>query len=63
LNVLEKNLDRLPRDRPIAIHCASGYRSSIAASLIERSGIGVLADLVGGIQAWQGAGRPTEAGD
>jgi rhodanese-related sulfurtransferase len=63
LNVLEKNLDRLPRDRPIAIHCASGYRSSIAASLIERSGIGGLADLVGGIQAWQGAGRPTEAGD
>ena len=62
LDKLEGRLRSLPRDRKIAIHCASGYRSSIAASLIERAGIDGLADLIGGIQAWQGAGRPTECG-
>ena len=30
--------DELPIDQPIWVHCASGYRASIAASRIERSG-------------------------
>jgi hydroxyacylglutathione hydrolase len=60
LNHLEDQLRDLPRDRKIAIHCASGYRSSIAASMLERHGIVGVADLIGGIQAWQNAGCPTE---
>jgi glyoxylase-like metal-dependent hydrolase (beta-lactamase superfamily II)/rhodanese-related sulfurtransferase len=60
LDHLEDHVRDLPRDRKIAIYCASGYRSSIAASLIERAGIGDLADLIGGIQGWQRAGCPTE---
>ncbi len=63
LDKLGDRLRSLPRDRRIAVHCASGYRSSIAASLIERSGIVGLADLIGGIQAWQGAGQPIESGN
>ncbi len=31
-------VDELPKDRMIWVHCASGYRASIAASLLERSG-------------------------
>ena len=31
-------LDRLPRDRPIATICASGYRSSVAASMLRAAG-------------------------
>ena len=60
LDHLEDHLRDLPRDRKIAIHCATGYRSSIAASLIERAGITEIADLIGGIQGWQRAGQPTE---
>jgi len=60
LDHLEDHVRDLPRDRKIAIYCASGYRSSIAASLIERAGITDLADLIGGIQGWQRAGCPTE---
>ena len=56
LNRLLRRLDDLPRDREIVIHCASGYRSSIAASLLERHGLTALADLVGGIAAWEAAG-------
>ncbi|MEX5216158.1 MAG: MBL fold metallo-hydrolase [Nitrospiraceae bacterium] len=37
----------------IVVHCASGYRSSIAASLLERQGFRHVMDLVGGIEAWQ----------
>ncbi len=29
-------LDRIPLDKPIAVHCASGYRSAIASSIIKK---------------------------
>lgn len=35
-------VDELPKDRMIWVHCASGYRASIAASLLERSGRNVV---------------------
>ena len=44
---------RFPRDRPLVVHCASGYRSSIAASLLERHGRPDVTDLVGGMGAWE----------
>lgn len=36
LHELMSSMDRLPKDQPIWVHCASGYRASIAASLIDR---------------------------
>jgi len=56
LNRLPGRLDDLPHHRRVVTHCASGYRSSIAASLLERHGLTDLADLVGGIAAWEAAG-------
>jgi glyoxylase-like metal-dependent hydrolase (beta-lactamase superfamily II)/rhodanese-related sulfurtransferase len=50
LGRLPEQLDSLPRDRPIVVHCSSGYRSSIAASLLQREGFEVT-DLVGGLDA------------
>jgi len=55
LNHLDERIHELPRDRRIVVHCQSGYRSSIAASLLERGGITDVADLVGGIAAWEAA--------
>ena len=40
------------------VHCASGYRSSMAASMLRRAGFTQVADLLGGIEAWAGAGLP-----
>lgn len=54
LQVLGKSLSDLPRDREIVVHCAGGYRSAIAASLLAANGFTV-ADLVGGYGAWKGA--------
>lgn len=44
----------LPRDRPIVVHCVGGYRSAIGASVLLRGGFGDVADLVGGLAAWDG---------
>jgi hydroxyacylglutathione hydrolase len=52
LGQLAERLDDVPRDRPLVVHCATGYRSSIAASLLRRHGLEQIADLVGGIGAW-----------
>jgi glyoxylase-like metal-dependent hydrolase (beta-lactamase superfamily II)/rhodanese-related sulfurtransferase len=49
LSRLLEHLDELPGDRPIVVHCGSGYRSSIAASLLRRNGFDDITDLVGGL--------------
>ena len=50
---LAGHLNEIPRDRPIVICCRSGYRSSTAASLLQRSGIHQISDLEDGMNAWQ----------
>ena len=49
---LPERLETLPRERAIVVHCASGYRSAIAAGLLRRDGFPQVADLVGGMAAW-----------
>ncbi|MGH9108837.1 MAG: MBL fold metallo-hydrolase [Acidimicrobiales bacterium] len=44
--------------RPVVTYCASGYRSSIAASLLARNGHPGVADLLGGYDAWRRAATP-----
>ena len=55
LNHLAENLKSLPTDRPLLVYCAGGYRSSIAASLLKRGGFASVAELAGGIAAWESA--------
>ena len=43
----------------VVTHCASGYRSSVAASLLRQHGVSDVADLVGGIAAWKASHLPT----
>ena len=55
LNHLQERIAEIPRDRRIAIHCAGGYRSSIAASILQRYGITNLTEMAGGLVAWEAA--------
>jgi len=41
LGYLPRHLEELPRDRTIVTHCVSGYRSQIAASLLQKHGFAV----------------------
>jgi hydroxyacylglutathione hydrolase len=52
LGRLEERLEEVPRDRQVVVHCGSGYRSSIAASVLRRHGFDNVVDLVGGMEAW-----------
>jgi len=58
LNHLQDRIDEVPRDRRIAIHCAGGYRSSIAASILQQYGITNQIEIAGGLAAWEAAGLP-----
>jgi rhodanese-related sulfurtransferase/glyoxylase-like metal-dependent hydrolase (beta-lactamase superfamily II) len=58
LEHLQERIAEVPRGRRIAVHCAGGYRSSIAVSLLDRQGIGNLVELAGGIAAWEIAKLP-----
>jgi hydroxyacylglutathione hydrolase len=46
-------------DRPTAVICGSGYRSSIASAFLERRGVRQIANVLGGMSAWNEAGLPT----
>ena len=57
---LPGRLDDVPeRDRPLAVACGSGYRSSASASLIARERDVELLNVIGGMSAWKSAGYPT----
>jgi rhodanese-related sulfurtransferase len=58
LNHLQDRLAEVPVDRRIAVHCAGGYRSSIAASLLHQHGISNLIEMTGGLAAWESAKLP-----
>lgn len=60
LNHLTENLEKLPKDRPLLVYCAGGYRSSIAASLLQRSGFDSVGEIAGGIAGWEAAKLPVQ---
>ena len=55
LSLLPERLDEVPQDRQVVLYCASGYRSAIATSVLEQRGGVEVADLVGGLPAWEAA--------
>jgi len=56
LGKLKSRTGELDRDKLLVVHCKGGYRSSIAASLLRRAGFRDIANLIGGFDAWKGAG-------
>ena len=61
LNHLTENLEKLPKDRPLLVYCAGGYRSSLAASLLQCSGFNRVSEIAGGITAWEAANLPVQS--
>ena len=53
LSQLPRRLKEVPAHGPVVVHCAGGYRSAIAASLLMASGRREISDLEGGIAAWE----------
>lgn len=56
---LPQRLGELPDDgAPIVTVCGSGYRSTVAASVLQRAGRRQVLNLRGGMRAWAGADLP-----
>lgn len=56
---LPQRIDELPDDgTPIVTVCGSGYRSTVAASVLQRAGHRQVLNLHGGMSAWARAGLP-----
>jgi hydroxyacylglutathione hydrolase len=53
LTQLTRRADELDRSRPTVVHCASGYRSVIAASWLSTNGFVDVSDLLGGYAGWK----------
>jgi rhodanese-related sulfurtransferase len=58
---LRARLGELDLHRPIAVYCAGGYRSSIAASVLRAAGADDVSDLLGGYGAWAAGTRAAVA--
>ncbi|MBU3025583.1 MBL fold metallo-hydrolase [Zobellia galactanivorans] len=56
LNEINRNLARFPKDRPFVIHCAGGYRSMIAASILKQRGWDDFVDVAGGFEEMKNTG-------
>jgi len=48
LNEINKHLAQFPKDKPFVLHCGSGYRSMIAASILKQRGWKDFSDVAGG---------------
>ncbi len=57
LTHLVERVGALPRSGQLVVHCAGGYRSAIACSLLERHGV-ACTDMVGGFDAWLASHLP-----
>lgn len=49
---LENNLDKIPKNKNVVVQCATGDRSSIAASYLMKNGYDNISNLTGGYSAW-----------
>jgi rhodanese-related sulfurtransferase len=50
------------RDRPVALLCATGARSALAAVVLEQMGFANVVNIAGGIELWASEDLPTASG-
>ncbi len=57
---LNENIQKIPKDKKVIIHCAKGKRSEKAYDILKDKGLKELYHLEGGIRKWQEKGYPVE---
>ena len=62
LNSLDKNIDQIDPSLPTYVICQTGYRSSLATSILENAGFKEVHNVAGGTTAWMEAGLESEKG-
>jgi hydroxyacylglutathione hydrolase len=59
---IPKRLNEIPREGEVIVQCASGVRSQIVASLLQKQDFRNVLNLDGGMDAWKKAGYPVDTG-
>ena len=59
LDYISENMDKVDKDTTYHVHCAGGYRSMIAASILKSRGFHNLVDIAGGFKAISETDIPT----
>ena len=62
MSQLNTRLDEIPRDRPLLVMCQVGGRSASVTGLLRQQGYEDVANVAGGIDAWQRMGLPVRQG-
>lgn len=60
LGYLPQRALEFPPDAPVVVHCETGGRSAIAASILQAQGIPTVINMVGGMREWSASGLPVE---
>ncbi len=60
LGNLRQRVGEIDKSRPVAVYCASGYRASIGASILQQEGFADVSNVPGSWNAWKKAGLPVE---
>ena len=60
MGFVPRHFDELPKDHPIVVHCQSGTRSSIVATVLLNHGYQNVTNVSGGFSAWEKATLPIE---
>ncbi|GAC1417802.1 MAG: rhodanese-like domain-containing protein [Candidatus Velthaea sp.] len=62
LDTVPERIGEIPRDRDVILICRSGRRSGLAQQTLKKHGYDRVANLTGGILAWEEAGLPVVSG-
>lgn len=55
---LEQRIAEVPKDKPVAVYCRTGYRAGLSASILLRAGHQKVYNIPGSVTAWIAAGFP-----
>jgi len=56
VQVIDKRLNEIPRDRKILVYCRSGHRSTQASEILAKNGFKEVYNMKDGIEGWVNAG-------
>ena len=63
MSELGQRLEELPRDRPLLVMCQVGGRSARVTGFLRQQGFEDVANVAGGLDAWQRMGLPVRHGE
>lgn len=53
VGLIQENLENLDKNKELVVHCQSGYRSSLACSILEKNGFTKVKNYLGGMKEWK----------